>query len=184
MSNYAEHPLDFWHWGDSADFVDLEQEEHWVRVVQSLEHGDPRAIRRACNYKEFADYTLEVHAPRALGPGDPSAILGFLLHQSGKPILPGLRKIIERLYAGEAFPRADGYLLRLEPPAFDRSRGRMPKDVGRPDRIRHAGMLAYDASPDGVDKDSAIKAAAKACDVRVDEARAAYYDWAARMSQE
>ena len=67
-SNYAKHPLDFWHWGDSADFVDLAQEEHWIRVVQSLERGDPSAFRRIRNHKhkKFAGYTLEVQLTSAL----------------------------------------------------------------------------------------------------------------------
>ena len=152
--NYAKHPLKFWHWGESADFFDVPQWEHWVLTVQALERGD---------------------AP---------ALTDFLLHQNGRPILPRLRKIIRRMTRGWPFPRDDGYLLRLERPAFDRSRGRMPKDVGRPDRIRHAGMDAYDAIQQGVAKDKAIKEAAKAYGVRADEARAAYYDWLERISQE
>jgi hypothetical protein len=153
-ANYAKHQLKFWHWGESEDFFDVPQWEHWVATVQALERGDA------------------------------AALIDFLLHQNDKPILPSLRRIIRRMTKGWPFSRADGYLLRLERPAFDRSRGRAPEDVDRPDRIRHAGMAAYDAIQQGVGMDAATKQAAKAHGVRVDEARASRDEWIERMRQE
>jgi hypothetical protein len=156
MSDYAKHALKFWHWGESEDFVDITQWEHWVATVQALERAT-------------TDGALE---------GDnPNTIIDFLLHQSGKPILPGLRRIIRRLIRGWPFPRDDGYLLRLKPLAFDHPEHRPPKDIDRRERIRRAGMLAWRAIQQGVAMNKATDDARKACKVTIQEARVARDDW-------
>jgi hypothetical protein len=156
MSDYAKHALKFWHWGKSADFVDLAQSDHWAATVRALERAT---------------------TDEALEGDNPNTIIDFLVHQAGKPILPGLRRIIRRLVRGWPFPRDDGYLLRLKPPAFNYPTNRPPRDIGRPDRIRRAGMLAWRAIQQGVAKNKATDDARKACKVTIQEARAARDEW-------
>ena len=74
--------------------------------------------------------------------GDASAVVEFMRHQT-KPILPGLAKVIARLMAGEPFPRDDGYLLRLEPPGFDKAHQRQPSVQAAGQLRRRTGMLVH-----------------------------------------
>ena len=138
MRDLIERKIDFWHWGDSEDFVDIDQEMHWYGIVRDL-----------------GGHSLEEGSPE---DGDPRAILAFLTDQT-KPILPGLARIIARLLAGEAFPRPDGW--RLAPPQFDRGRGRAPTP-NTWEKMHRAAQQAMTAMDQGKGRDKTIKEAAVA----------------------
>jgi hypothetical protein len=147
MSNYAKPPFDFWHWGESEDFVDVAQSDHWAVVARSLERD-----------------------------GDASAVIEFMRHQT-KPILPGLAKVIARLWAGECFYRQDGWPLHV---AGLKVLGPKcpPLDPDKTEKLRRAGRLASASIKQGVGKDKALKDAAKACGLsRIDEIRVVVDEW-------
>jgi hypothetical protein len=148
MKNRAEHPLDFWHFGENGDFADEAQEAHWVAVAQSLERD-----------------------------GDASGIARFMRHQT-KPILPGLSKVIARLWAGEPFPREDGWLLHVDGLKVLGPKCRAP-DPDKAEKLRRAVRLAELATAQGVGKDTALKDAAKACGFgkKIDEIREELDNW-------
>jgi hypothetical protein len=128
---FWEHRRTFWHWGKSEDFADYAQEMQWIGVVRDLEDGKA------------------------------SVIIDFLLRQNGRPILPGLRRIIRRLTSGWPFAREDGYPLRLDPLAPHRAKGGLPPfgapDPLRADLIYHAGSYAHDLIAQGVAKTTAYE---------------------------
>jgi hypothetical protein len=151
----AEHPLDFWHWGESEDFVDAAQSDHWAAVAQSLERD-----------------------------GDASAIVEFMRHQA-KPILPGLAKVIARLWAGERFYRQDGWPLHVDGLKVLGPKC-PPLDPDKAEKLRRAGRMVETAIEHGVGKDTALKAVAEACGFKkkVDEIRAVVDEWERWRSEE
>jgi hypothetical protein len=148
MSNLAKHPLDFWHLGESDDFFDVPQWESWVGVAQDLERV-----------------------------GDASVIVEFMRHQT-KPILPGLAKVIARLWAGERFYRDDGWPLHVDGLKVLGPKC-PPRDPDKAEKLRRAGRMVELAIEHGVGKDTALKAAAEACGFKkkIDEIRAVVDDW-------
>jgi hypothetical protein len=143
----AEHPFDFWHWGESEDFVDVAQSDHWAAVAQSLERD-----------------------------GDASAIVEFMRHQA-KPILPGLAKVIARLWAGEPFYRDDGWPLHVDGLKVLGPKC-PPLDPDKALKLRRAARLVEEVIEQGVGKDKALKGVAEFLGLtRLDEIRAILDDW-------
>ena len=78
--------------------------------------------------------------------------------------------------AGEPFARDDGWLLRLEPPAFKRPNQR-PPDPHRPERVREAAHRAQALMEKGVKLSRAKAEAAEACEVLPREIDADWKEW-------
>lgn len=147
MNPRAEHPLDFWHLGDGEDFFDAPQWEHWALIAQSLERD-----------------------------GDASVIVEFMRHQT-KPILPGLAKIIARLWAGECFHRDDGWPLHVDGLKVLGPKC-PPLDPDKAEKLRRAAMLVEEVIEQGVGKDNALKGVAEFLGLtQLGEIRAVLADW-------